>query len=145
MESFPNIKWAWKEGFQFAFASEFRPRDGGIFFYEMNIAERCGSLFLKPIYKTLKQISRYIRKPLAICAFTIFAAFLSLLVFYDFPVLVILGKMIPYQTVRYLLFLYIECTFFCLGCRALGRFNNKALVDCWKSNELTPIFLEDNL
>lgn len=140
-----RIKWTWKEGFRFALASEFRPKDGGIFFYEMSSAEKFGSLFLKPFYKMLAQVSKYIRKPLAICIFTIFSAFLSLLIFYNFPALVILGKLLPYQAVRHVLFLYIESTFFCIGFRALGRFNNKVLVDLWKRNELASVFLKDHL
>ncbi len=137
-----RIKWSWKEGFRFAFAREFLLRDGDIFAYEMSIAEKFGSFFLKPIYKFLGQVSKYIHKPLAICIFTLFAAFLSLLAFYNFPALLILGKLLPYQTVRYLFFLYIESTFFLIGCRALGRFNNKILVNIWKRNEITSVFLK---
>lgn len=138
-----RIKWTWKEGFQFALAREFLLRDGGLSFYEMSAAEKFGSFFLKPIYKMLGQVSKYIRKPLAVCIFTLFAAFLSLLVFYNFPALLILGKLLPYQTVRYLFFLYIESTFFCIGCRALGRFNNKILVELWKRNALSFVFLKE--
>src|SRR5580700_11479467 len=111
-----KIKWTWKEGFRFAFASEFRLKDGSVFFYKMSSAEKLGSFFLKPLYKMLAQISKYIRNPLVICIFTIFAAFLSLLIFYNFPALLILGKLFPYQAVRYLLFLYIESIFLCIGC-----------------------------
>jgi|SRR5579862_213317 len=138
-----RIKWTWKEGFQFAFAREFILKGGKVFLYEMSVVEKFGSFFLQPIYKILGQVSKYIRKPLAVCIFTLFAAFLSLLVFYNFPALLILGKLLPYQTVRYLLFLYTECIFFCIGCRALGRFNNKTLVDLWKRNELSSAFLKE--
>ena len=38
---------------------------------------------------------------------------------------------------------YVEINFFAIGCRAVGRFNNRALIDLWKEGKLIPIFPGD--
>ncbi len=137
MELLHRLKW--KEGFQFALARGFRTKEGLPASYPMSIGEKFGSIFLTPLYKTFEQISKYIRKPIAISLFTLIAALLAVVVFYNFPAFVILGKLFPYQTVRFILFLYIESILLCIGCRALGRFNNSVLIELWREDKLIPI------
>jgi hypothetical protein len=88
-------------------------------------------------------MSKHIRQPLAICLFTILATLFAALVFYNIPLFVILGKFFPSKMVRCLFFLYVELNFFAMGCRAFGRFNNKALIELWKKGRLLAIFPGD--
>lgn len=135
--------WSWKEGFRFALAEELISEEDPTSTYKMSAIEKFGSHILSPLFRTIDFISKHIRQPLAICLFTMLAAFFSLLVFYNIPAFVILGKLFPSKVVRCLVFFYVELNFFAMGCRALGRFNNKMLVELWKRGRLVAIFPGD--
>ena len=132
--------WSWKEGLQFALATELLTEEGVASSYKLNVAEKFGSLILKPLYRAIALVSKHIRKPLAICLCTTLAALIAALVFYNIPAFVILGKLFPSKAVRFLLFLYVELNFFAMGCCAYGRFNNKVLVELWKMGRLVAVF-----
>src|SRR5262249_46838942 len=102
-----------------------------------------GSLYLTPLYKFIHWSSHYLRKPLAIILLTLLSSLCAIVVFYNIPAFIILGKIFPSKLLRALLFLYLETTLFSIGCRAFGRFNNKTLIALWKSNQLVPIFPGD--
>lgn len=134
--------WSWKEGLRFAFAKEFLLEEGTPT-YKMNIQERIGTQLLRPLYRILELVSKNIRQPLAICFFTFLAALTAIIIFYNIPALVILGKLIPFNLVRFLLFLCVELNLFAIGCRAFGRFNNVTLVNLWKKGQLQAVFPGD--
>lgn len=138
-----QVNWAWKEGVRFAFAEKFLSQDDSFLTYDKSLSERFGTFFVKPLYKAIDYVARHISKPLAIFLFTILAAFCAMLVFYNIPAVLILGKIFPSKVIRCLLFIYVEVNLFGMGCRAMGRFNNKALIDLWKEGKLTPIFPGD--
>ena len=135
--------WSWKEGFRFAFAGELISKEGVASTYKMSPTEKFGSQILKPIYRMIGLLSKHIKKPLTICLFTILAGLFIALVFYNIPVFVILGKLFPSKAVHCLVFLYIELNFFAVGCRAFGRFNNKALIELWKNGQLVAVLPGD--
>jgi hypothetical protein len=135
--------WSWKEGFRFALAEQFIAKEGYTSTYKMSAVEKFGSQFLGPLYKIITLLSKHIRKPLAICLATMLAALFTALVFYNVPAFVILGKLFPSKIVRYVIFLYIELNIFAMGCRAFGRFNNKALIKLWKKGQLMAILPGD--
>ena len=135
--------WSWKEGVRFALAEELLSEAGIASTYKLSVAEKFGSHLLRPLYQMIALVSKHIRQPLAICLFTILAALFMTLVFYNIPAFVILGKLFPGKTVRFLLFFYVELNFFALGCRAFGRFNNKALVELWMKGQLVAVFPGD--
>jgi len=134
-----KISWTWREALTFALSPKLGSHSASEvqrFSYKMNAAEKYSSLVLKHFYKVIGSVRKKIRQPVAIALFTLGAAILSLLVFYNFPVVLILGKM-PYQAMRTLLFLYVEALLFCIGCCALGRFNNPTLIHLWKKKNNT--------
>lgn len=135
--------WSWKEGFKFAFAEVFLLDGGTTSAYKMNLGEKFGTKLLTPLYRMIDLVSKNIREPLAICLFTILAALIAALVFYNIPAFVILGKIFPSKLVRFLLFFYCELNLFGMGCRAFSRFNNKVLVDFWKKGRLEAVFPGD--
>jgi succinate-acetate transporter protein len=136
------VTWSWKEGLRFALAKELlAKKDAPI--YTMSSTEKFGSWIVRPLYEITAQISKYIRKPLAICLFTVLSALIATLIFYNIPTFMLFGKIFPSKTVRFVLFSYIEINFFALGCRAYGRFNNKELVKLWKAGSLISIFPGD--
>lgn len=136
-----KVSWTWREGVRFALAKELLSSEGGS--YEMNLVERLGSLWLRPLYKLVGYVSKHIRKPAAISLFTVVAALLVVVVFYNIPALVILGKLFPSKTVRFLFFFYIEANILAMGCCAFGRFHNHILVALWKEGKLVPVFPGD--
>ena len=135
--------WSWKKGFRFAFAGEFLFDEGMASTYKMNLGEKFGMQFLRPLYKTIDLVSKNIKEPLAICLFTILSALIATLVFYNIPAFVILGKLFPSKFVRFLLFLYCELNLFAMGCCAFSRFNNEVLVNLWKAGRLVAVFPGD--
>jgi hypothetical protein len=139
-----KISWGWKEGVRFALADHFLLKDTLPVSYQKNGIEHLGTLCVKPLYKIVSYISTHIRKPTAIVLFTLLAALLSVFVFYNFPIIAILGKLFPYQTVRFLLFVYVEITLLGMGFRAMGRFSNPPLIALWKEGALTAVFPGDN-
>jgi hypothetical protein len=138
-----KTSWTWKEGLKFALAENFLTQDESILTYTKNRAEYFGAFCVKPLYYTLDCVSKKIKKPMAIFLFTLLALFCVILIFYNIPALIFLGKLFPSKTVRFLLFIYVEISLFSLGCRAVGRFNNKALIQLWKEGKLIPIFPGD--
>lgn len=131
--------WSWKEGVVFAFAGKLLSAEDVNNTYEVSFVEKLGSQILKPLYKIIELISKNIGFPLAICLFTILAALILVLVFYNIPVFIIFGKIFPTYVLRFFLFFYVELNLFAIGCRAFGRFNNKALVDLWKKGRLLAV------
>jgi hypothetical protein len=138
-----KMTWTWKEGFRFALAEKFLTQDDFFFTYTKNRAERFGTFCVKPLYRTVDYVSKHIQKPMAIFFFTTAAALCAILVFYNIPALTLLGRLFPSKFVRLLLFIYVEINLFSLGCLAVGRFNNKALVELWKEGKVIPIFPGD--
>ncbi len=136
-------KWSWREGFFFAFAGKLLSEKDEAVSYEMSVSEKFGSQVLKPLYRIIEFVSKSIKQPLAICLFTVLAALIAALVFYNIPAIIILGKLIPVQLIRALLFIYMEVNIFAMGCRAFGRFNNKGLVALWKQGHLVAVFPGD--
>ena len=136
--------WAWKEGIQFAFAVELLSEKGTTIHYKMSFAEKFGSRLLRPLYRMTELVSKNIKRPLAICLFTIAAALIAALIFYNIPIFIILGKLFPTQLIRGLLFFYVELNILAMGCRAFGRFNNKALVDLWKKGQIVAVLPGDS-
>ena len=134
--------WTWREGFRFALASKLAPK--GATSYAMNRAEKWGSLYLTPLHKTIGWISSNIRWPMFIALTTFVTGLIALLVFYNIPAIYILGRLIPFQSIRFLLFLYIETCLLSLSSCALGRFQNKSLIELWKKGLLTPVFPGDD-
>jgi hypothetical protein len=139
-----KVRWTWKEGFRFALAGEFRTKSNFGLDYKMSRAEKLGSLFLRPLYKSIDWVSNYIRKPFVIILITLLAALITILIFYNIPAFFILGKIFPPKLIRFLLFFYLELQLFGMGCLALGRFNNQVLIDLWKKDQLVPIFPGDS-
>lgn len=139
-----QVNWAWKEGVQFAFAEKFLLENDFFLTYDKNFSEQFGIFLVKPLYGLIDYIARHVKKPLAIFVFTIVAALCAMLVFYNIPALLMLGKLFPSKAVRCLLFIYVEANLFGMGCRAMGRFNNKTLIDLWKKGKLIPIFPGDS-
>ena len=135
------MSWTWREGFRFALAEGFLAPDASS--YTESRAERFGAFWVRPLYFVVGYTSKNIKRPMAIFLFTLLAAFCAILVFYNIPAWTLLGKLFPSQTVRFLLFLYVEINLFSLGCRAVGRFNNKLLIRLWKEGKLIPIFPGD--
>ncbi len=136
-----RTQWSWREGFRFALARELLSKEG--LSYKMSPAEQCGSLFLKPLYKTIAFTSKQIRRPLAIILFTAAVSLLTFVVFYNIPALVILGRIFPSKIVRFVFFLYAEANLLAMGTCAFGRFNNRALIALWKSGKLEALFPGD--
>ena len=138
-----RARWTWKEGFQLALAGQLRSKNNLDLSYRMSGTERVGSLLLKPLYKIIDWVSDYIQKPFIIVLITLIVALVAIFAFYNIPAFVFLGKIFPSKLIRSLLFFYIELHLFGMGCRAFGRFNNPALIDLWKNDQLTPIFPGD--
>jgi hypothetical protein len=133
---------SWAQSVRFALARNFQAKPGSPFIsYEANRIEKISALLLHPLYFLLNFVGKYIKQPIAILLFTVIACLLAIVVFYDFKSLMILGRLFPYQTCRFLLFAYIEIIWFSMGCRALGRFSNKPLIALWKSHQLQAFFL----
>lgn len=137
------IRWSWKEGLVFAFAKKFLPVEGTEAL-KMNLSEKLGSQLLKPLYRMIEFISKNIRIPLAICLFTLLATLIIGFIFYNIPILFIIGELFPLGLVRFLFFIYVELNLFAMGCMAFGRFNNKALVEHWKRGQLNAVLLGDH-
>lgn len=100
--------WSWKEGFRFAFAEALLLDGVSASAYKMSLVEKFGTQLLKPLYRAIDLVSKNIREPLAICLFTILAALIAALVFYNIPAFVILGKLFPSKLVRFLLFFLLR-------------------------------------
>lgn len=135
------MSWTWLEGLRFALAEEFLLEKG--LSYEMSLAEKWGSAFLRPLYRVIHYVSKHIRRPMAIVLFTMVAALSATIAFYNIPALVILGKIFPSQVFRFLFFLYVEVNLVAMGGCAFGRFNNNELVKLWKNGKLEAIFPGD--
>lgn len=133
-----NMTWTWKEISQFILARELCSKNNIPFQYKMNNTERYCAAFLNPIYRTVEKVIKKLSQRMLIAVVTLVIAIFVLCVFYDFPALVIL-KIFPYQILRFLFFLYIELIFFCMGCRALGRFNNPFLLTLWNAEKTNKI------
>ncbi|MFZ4773656.1 MAG: hypothetical protein ACOYK9_06690 [Chlamydiia bacterium] len=136
-------EWALKEGVVFALAEKLISKDGGALPCELVFSERLGYKVLRPLYRVLRFVSKNIRIPLAICLFTMLAALITGIVFYEVPALLILGKLFPAQSIRFLLFMYVELNLLALGGVAFGRFHNKALIRLWKKGLLLPVMPGD--
>lgn len=133
----PN-RWSWKEGFRFALCWKLEAKEGALPIN--NRPEVLGAWLIEPLYKILDQIARHLRKPLTVVLFALFASLILGVAFYNIPAFTVLGKIVPVKMIRFLLFIYIEATFFGLGCRAFGRFHNRSLVELWKRGELVLLF-----
>lgn len=136
-----DTHWSWEEGLKFGLAREFLSNEENLVAYQMSPAEKFGALVLKFPYRIIDLVSRHIRKPLAICLFTLLSVLLSTLVFYNILTFALLEKIFLSYVLRFLFFLYVELVIFALGCRAFGRFNNKVLIVLWKNGQLVPILL----
>jgi hypothetical protein len=134
-----QVNWTWKESFRFALAGMLLSEED----YKKSSAERFGAFFLRAPYKVIDYVSRHIKKPFAILLFTILAALFAVVVFYKIPALIILGKVFPSRLVRFMFFVYVELIVFGMGCRAIGRFNNRDLIKLWKAGKLAAIFPGD--
>jgi hypothetical protein len=135
--------WSWKEGFIFAFAEKLLLVENFDKTHEISFGEKLGSQILKPLYRLIKFVSQNIRLPLAICLFTLLAAIILGLVFYNIPFFVVFGKVFPGWLIRFCLFFYVELNLFAIGCRAFARFNNKDLVTLWKNGQLIAVMPGD--
>ncbi len=129
-----TIQWTWKEALRFALAKGFYSKDHLHVSYDISQSEKIASWYLRPLEAVLHWISSHIRKPWIIVALTLLVALSAVLVFYNVPVLLALGRIFPSQLVRFVLFFYVETNLLSMGCRAFSRFNNAALVDLWKKN-----------
>jgi|JI9StandDraft_2_1071091.scaffolds.fasta_scaffold45158_3 hypothetical protein len=129
-------RWSWKEGFTFALAAKLLPAHGVDVTYKKTFAEKVGSQILRPLHRAIGFVSRNIKKPVAICLFTMVAALIIGVVFYRIPAFIILGRLFPTQLVRALFFLYAELNLLAMGMQAFGRFNNEGLIAIWKSKRL---------
>ncbi|MFA6915039.1 MAG: hypothetical protein WC222_01455 [Parachlamydiales bacterium] len=134
---------SWREGIVFAFAGKLLSAEGYDNAYEKSFVEKFGSQILSPLHRIIELVSKNIKLPLAICLFTILAALIIGLAFYSIPVFVIFGKLFPGWLLRFFLFFYVELNLFAIGCRALGRFNNKTLIDLWKNGRLVAVMPGD--
>lgn len=139
MES-PN-SWSWKEGFRFALCWKLEAKEG--FTPLNNKMEILGSWIIEPFYKMLDCASRHLKKPLTIVLLTLFSSLIIGIAFYNIPAFKFLGKVVPVKVFRFLIFIYIECIFFGMGCRAFGRFQNRSLVELWKKEKLAALFPGD--
>ncbi len=135
--------WSWKEAIAFAFAGKLLSVTGAENAYEMSFCERLGSQTLKPLYRIMELISKNIKLPLAICLFTILAAFILGFVFYSIPAFIFFGNVFPIWLIRLAFFFYVELNLLAMGCRAFGRFNNKNLIDLWKNGQLIALMPGD--
>jgi hypothetical protein len=135
--------WSWKGGLIFAFARQLLPAQEIDLKYVIHYAERLGSQILRPLYRVIEFTSKNIRMPLAICLITLLAALMVGFAFYNIPAFTILGKLFPIGWVRFAFFIYAELNLFGLGCVAFGRFNNKHLVNLWKSGRLIAVMPGD--
>jgi hypothetical protein len=127
----------------FAFAKKLLTKEDNELAYEMSLGEKLGSKILTPLYRVIEFISKNVRIPIAICLFTMLAGLILGFAFYSIPAFVIFGKLFPVWLVRFFLFLYVELNLFAMGCISFGRFNNKILVDLWKSGRLVAVLPGD--
>ncbi|MBS0585672.1 MAG: hypothetical protein JSR76_05160 [Verrucomicrobia bacterium] len=128
--------WSWKEGFTFALAAQLLPAHGVDVACKKTLGEKVGSQILRPLHRVIAFVSRNIKKPVAICLFTMVAALIIGVVFYRIPAFIILGRLFPTQLVRALFFFYAELNLLAMGMQAFGRFSNEGLIAMWKSNRL---------
>ncbi len=136
----PKLRWTWKEGFRFALAWELRFKRGQNPSYPMNSIEKWSCWYLKPLYQALDWASKRLRRPMMIVLLTFFTALIVSIAFYNIPAFIFLGKIFPAKLIRLFFFIYIETVILGMGCRALGRFQNTALMSLWEKNELEPFF-----
>lgn len=138
-----NTRWSWREGFRFAFAGKFLLENGALYSYPKGTLEAWGTAILGPLYKTIDWLSKRLQRFHVILLLTLVAAVAALFIFYNIPAFLFLAKIFPPQWIRFFVFLYCECLIAAAGCRAFSRFQNKELIDAWKSGKINAAFPGD--
>lgn len=128
--------------FSFALAMEFHENKQP-YKYEKNYTECVGQALTFPLGKPLHILTREIKNPITIIAFTALACLTATIVFYPqtFSALLPFVKSVKPWAVKAGIFALTQVTIIGLGVRNYGRLTNDELRNKWNRGELEPIYI----